>query len=833
MFEDKKESEERLFMKKVFIIGGVAGGASAAARLRRLDEEAEIVLFERGEFISFANCGLPYYIGGEIVDKHLLTLQTPQSFHNLFRVDVRIWSEVTSIDTKAKRVAVKNLQTGETYEDTYDFLVLSPGAAPIVPPIPGMAAAAAVENSRIFTLRNIPDTYRIKEFIEKTRPRQAVVLGGGFIGVEMAENLTRAGLSVTLLERANQVLGPLDYEMACEVHRHMRQKGVKLLLEKELKAVVADEEGLRLTLNEGSLRTDMLVVAVGVQPESGLAKSAGLRVSARGGIVVDTHMRTTDPHIYAVGDAVEVTDFVSKQKTLVPLAGPANKQGRIAADNICGIPSTYQDTQGSAIVKVFDLTVASTGLNEKTAQQLGLPFDKSFTYAQSHAGYYPGAVDMTLKTLFDTQTGKILGAQVVGFDGVDKRCDVLATAIRAGMTASQLSNLELCYAPPYSSAKDAVNIAAYVIENLLSGKLKHFHWHALEEVVKAGGVLVDVRTEAEYANAHLEGTLHIPAEKLRERMHELDKSKKIYVLCQVGLRGYVASRMLSQNGFDVYNLSGGWRLYNTVFGQKKEEAEPPPPLPGQAGGLQPSLPNITPALKINACGLQCPGPIVKLSESLKTMPAGDIVEISTTDVAFASDIEGYCRRTGHRFLGMHNSKGISTAHIQKTESNAAMTQKTSGNGKNFIVFSGDLDKAIASFVMANAAAALGRKTSMFFTFWGLNILRKPEKVAVKKDFMSKMLGRMMPRGSKKLQMSQMNMGGMGAKLIRSVMKNKNVDSLEELISMAQKSGVELVACAMSMDVMGIHAEELIDGVKLGGAAAMLAHAEESDMSLFI
>lgn len=810
---------------KVLIVGGVAGGASAAARLRRLDEHAEIIMFERGEYISFANCGLPYYIGGEIKSKEALTLQTPQSFRARFNVDVRVNSEVISIDRGAKTVRVKNTRTGETGTESYDKLILAPGAEPVMPPI-------AKKSGRVFTLRNIPDTYKVKDFIDMHKPRSAVVVGGGFIGIETAENLHMAGLDVTVVEMADQVIAPLDYDMACDVHRHIAQKGVKLILSEAVKAVNEDETGLDVTLGSGVMRADMLIMAVGVRPESGIAKEAGLAVGERGGIIVDEYMRTSDENIYAVGDAVEVTDFVTGQRGMVPLAGPANKQGRIAADNICGLGSKYNGTQGSAILKVFDMTVASTGVNEKIANRLGLDYDKSFTYSASHASYYPGAVNMSIKVLFEKETGKILGAQVVGFEGADKRCDVFATAIRAGMTAYDLAKLELCYAPPYSSAKDPVNMAGFVIENLLTGKVKNFHWHDVAALPRDGSVtLLDVRTVMEYENGRIDGFVNIPLDNLRERMHELDKSKKVYVTCQVGLRGYVAARILTQHGFDTYNLSGGYRLYNSVFGA----AAPPDAIGAKPRTQQRKEMNAVQSIKIDACGLQCPGPIVKLAAAIKEAGEGDILEISTTDPAFASDIEGYCRRTGNEFLGMVSEKGVATAKIRKTgEANRqSACDMTAGNGKNFIVFSGDLDKAIASFIMANASAALGRKVSMFFTFWGLNILRKPNKVKVKKDFMAGMFGMMMPRGSKKLGLSKMNMGGMGAKMIRSVMKNKNVDSLEDLISLAQKNGVELVACAMSMDVMGIKQEELIDGVKMGGAAAMLAHAEESDMSLFI
>lgn len=811
--------------KKVLIVGGVAGGASAAARLRRLDENAEIVLFERGEYISFANCGLPYYIGGEIKDKAALTLQTPQSFKARFNVDVRIQSEVVAIDRENKNVTVKHTDTGETYRESYDELILSMGAEPIRPPVPGM------DSPKVFTLRNIPDTYRIKDYIKDYQPRSAVIVGGGFIGVEMAENLLQVGLEVTMVELADQILAPLDRDMACEVHRHVRSKGVKLMLENAVTAVSETANGLQITFSDGEVFADMLILAIGVKPESSIASEAGVQTNERGGILVNESMRTSEPHIYAVGDAVEVVNFVTGQKTMVPLAGPANKQGRIAADNICGIKSTFTGTQGSAILKAFDLTVATTGINEKTAKSQNLDYEKSFTYSASHATYYPGAVNMSIKTIFDKKTGKILGAQVVGYDGADKRCDVLATAIRFGATAADLTKLELCYAPPFSSAKDPVNMAGYVAENILAGEVKIFHWHDVKEIQQDdNAILLDVRTEMEYENGSISGFKNIPLDELRSRLSELDKAKKIYVTCQIGLRGYLACRILSQNGFDCYNLSGGYRLYQTIFGTA-------PLLPPKAKidpeTQRPEATSKGKTINIDACGLQCPGPIVKLGEALKDANVGDTIEITTTDPAFASDIEGFCRRTGHVFGGMVNSRGISTANITKTDTDDSPKACQTGNGKNFIVFSGDLDKAIASFIMANAAAAMGRKVSMFFTFWGLNILRKPEKISVKKDRLSKMFASMMPRGSKKLGLSKMNMGGMGAKMIRKVMNNKNISSLEELIHTAQQNGVELIACAMSMDVMGITQQELIDGVKTSGAAAMLAFAEESDMSLFI
>lgn len=815
---------------KVIIIGGVAGGASAAARLRRLDEQAEILLLERGDYISYANCGLPYYIGGVITNKDELTLQTPKSFHARFNVDVRVLSEVLSIDPTAKTVEILDVKNNAKYTESYDKLILSPGAEPVRPPIEGAG------NAKVFTLRNIPDTYRIKEYVDREKPKSAVVVGGGYIGIEMAENLHDVGVDVTLVELADHVIAPLDYDMACEAHNHIRAKGVTLILGDGVKAISDKDGRLAVKLGTSELATDMVIMAVGVRPDSALAKNAGIAVNPRGCILVDAHMRTDAADVYAVGDAVEVADFVTGQGSFIPLAGPANKQGRIAADHICGFDSAYEGTQGSAILKCFDLTIACTGINERTAKAQGIAYEKSFTYSGSHASYYPGAVNMSVKLLFATDTGKVLGAQLIGYDGVDKRCDVLATAIRAGMTVYDLTKLELCYAPPFSSAKDPVNMAGFVAQNILTGKVKIFHWHDIAALDKQKVTLLDVRTSMEYENGEIDGFVSIALDSLRDNLDKLDKSKPVYVTCQVGLRGYVACRILTQNGFDCYNLSGGYRLYRTIFPKSAPTSARPKPATVLNSETQRPVGNL---ITVNACGLQCPGPIMKLSQSIKAAAPGDTIEITTTDPAFASDVEAWCRRTGNTFLGLSSAKGIATAQIRKEQPVEQAAQCSTAaplnrpDGKNIIVFSGDLDKAIASFIIANAAASMGRKVQMFFTFWGLNVLRRPKRVKTSKDFLSRMFGAMMPRGSKKLKLSNMNMLGMGGRMIRGVMKNKNIDSLEDLIKSAQENGVELVACSMSMDVMGIKLEELIDGVKTGGAAAMLANAEESDMSLFI
>lgn len=547
-------------VSKVLIIGGVAGGASAAARLRRLNEHVEIILFEKGEYISFANCGLPYYIGGDIQNKADLTLQTPLGFKKRFNIDVRTFNEVTAIDKEKKTVTVLNHNTNETYEETYDILLLSPGAEPIRPNIEG------INLSRVFTLRNIPDTYRIKDYIDNAAPKTAAVIGGGYIGVEMAENLVQAGLSVTIVEMQNQVIAPLDFDMASILHNELERNGVTLKLETALEKIEEQGSSLKVVTNKGAFDADMVILAIGVKPETKIAAEAGLKLNQRGALIVDDNMKTSDDFIFAAGDAVEVTDFITNEKAVIPLAGPANKQGRIAADNICGIKSEYRGTQGSAILKVFNLTAASTGITEKTAKRLGLNYEKSFTVSASHAGYYPGAKEMFIKTIFDKDNGKILGAQIVGSEGVDKRCDVIAAAINFKASVNDLTKLELCYAPPYSSAKDPVNMAGYVAENILNGISKIFHYHDISSLPKDGSVnLIDTRTKGEYRLGHIDGFINIPVDSLRERMNEIDKSKPVYIVCQVGLRGYLACRILSGYGYDCYNLSGGYALYKEII----------------------------------------------------------------------------------------------------------------------------------------------------------------------------------------------------------------------------------------------------------------------------
>lgn len=553
-------------MKKIIIVGGVAGGASAAARLRRLDETANIIMFEKGEHISFANCGLPYYIGGEIKDKSALTLQTPEGFHQRFRIDVRTMQEVISIDKDKKVVIVHDIKNRIQYEESFDKLILSPGAVPRKLNITGGNL------KKVFTLRNIPDTLKIKEFIQKEKVKNVVVVGGGYIGIEMAENLYNTGLEVSVIEYSDHVIASLDSEMASDVHNHLREKGVKLLLNNGVKEIYEEGNELKLVLNIGEVRTDMVIMAVGVAPDSKLASEGDLVVNNKGAIVVDSNMQTSDKDIYAIGDAIEISDFITSMKEIIPLAGPANKQGRIVADNIAGIPSTYHGTQGTGILKCFDLTIAMTGINESKAKQIGIDYMKSYTYSQSHATYYPGAKPMSIKIIFERETGKLLGAQIIGYDGVDKRIDVLATAIRGNMTISDLTRLELAYAPPYSSAKDPINMAGFVAENILNGMVKVFYPEEVDALINDNNVtLLDIRTEEEYEYGSIEGFTNISLDDLRENINVLDKNKKVYVTCQIGLRGYLASRILTSHGFDCYNLSGGYRLYDSINRDKLDK----------------------------------------------------------------------------------------------------------------------------------------------------------------------------------------------------------------------------------------------------------------------
>jgi CoA-disulfide reductase len=550
---------------KVVIVGGVAGGASAAARIRRLDESAEIIVFEKTGYISYANCGLPYYIGDVITDSSDLTLQTPESFWTRFRILVKVNHEVTNIDVTQKTVTVKNLLTGTEWEEPYDKLLLSPGAKPVRPNLPG------IDSEKIFSLRTVEDTFRIHDYLEKTKAQSAVIVGGGYIGIEVAENLKEKGLNVTIVQRPNQLMNTLDYDMASFVHSKLRAKGITLRLNSNVISFRQDGERIVTLLEDNSeIAADMVLLAIGVAPENSLAKQAGLKLGVKGSIVVNDRMETSVQDIYAVGDAIQVKHFVTEEDTVIALAGPANKQGRIAADNICGGDSHYQGSMGSSIIKIFDMTVAGTGLTEKVAKSMGIDCESVVLSPASHAGYYPGAKVMTMKVVFEKDTWKLLGAQIVGTEGVDKRLDVLATAMHAGMKANMLKDLDLAYAPPFSSAKDPVNMAGFMIENIRNGFVKQYHWDEIADLPRDGSVtLLDARTVWEYQQGHIDGYINIPVDDLRERMNEIDDSKPVYVICQSGLRSYIACRILTQNGFDCYNFSGGYRFYTSVIKEKE------------------------------------------------------------------------------------------------------------------------------------------------------------------------------------------------------------------------------------------------------------------------
>ena len=545
---------------KVIIVGGVAGGATAAARIRRLDERAEIVVFERSGFISYANCGLPYYIGDVITDAEELTLQTPESFYSRFRVDMRVHHEVTAIHPEKKTVLVKNLKTGEKFEESYDKLILSPGAKPTKPRFPG------ADLDKVFTLRTVEDTLRIKNYINENHPQSAVLAGGGFIGLELAENLCELGMDVTVVEYAKQLMSPFDLDMAAFIHNEMRKHGVKLVLGRAVEGLEEKDDGIKVLLrDDASLHADMVVLAIGVTPDTVLAKDAGLELGIKGSIIVNDRMETSIPDIYAAGDAVQVKNFVTGEDALISLAGPANKQGRIIADNVCGLDSRYKGSQGSSVIKVFDMTAALTGINERTAKAMGIDADTVILSPMSHAGYYPGGKVMTMKVVFEKGSYRLLGAQIVGYEGVDKRIDVLATAIRAGMKATDLKELDLAYAPPYSSAKDPVNMAGFMIDNIANGVLKQWHLEDVENLPRDGSVtLLDSRTVGEYAQGHIDGFKNIPVDELRERLDEVEKGKPVYVICQSGLRSYIASRILEGNGYTAYNFAGGFRFYDAV-----------------------------------------------------------------------------------------------------------------------------------------------------------------------------------------------------------------------------------------------------------------------------
>ncbi len=811
---------------KVVIIGGVAGGATTAARIRRNDEQVEIILMEKGKYISYANCGLPYYIGGVIKDRERLFVQTPEVFGNRFNIDVRTENEVISINRTKKELEVKKAD-GSTYLESYDKLLISTGATPVKPPLPG------IDTAGIFTLRNVYDTDQIKNYIEEKQVQHAVVIGAGFIGLEMAENLQELGAQVSVVEMANQVMAPIDFSMASLVHQHMLDKGVQLYLNEAVSSFEKVEKGIRVHFKSGkSLDTHLVILSIGVRPLTTLAQQAQLELGDTGGIKVNQHLQTSDKDIYAIGDAIEFPHPITGKPWLNYLAGPANRQGRIVADNLLGDTRTYEGSIGTSIAKVFDLTVGSTGLAAKHLQAQQIEYLSSINHGFSHANYYPDSLPLTIKITFSPKDGKLFGAQLVGFDGVDKRIDQLALLIKQGGTIYDLMELEHAYAPPFSSAKDPIAIAAYTAENILRKKLRTVSWRDLLDVDPNKVSLVDVCTAAEHAVSTLPHAINIPLDEMRERLDEIPKDKDVYLFCAVGLRGYLAYRLLAGQGFtNIYSLNGGTKIFKaaTLDTSPSETAQ-------EEESSVMNQPKTTPTqelLSVDACGLQCPGPIMRLKQTIDEMQVGQQVEVTSTDPGFLRDAEAWCKSTGHLFVDKKSAKGKHIVRIEKEGTQHAEQRGIVTKGKTFILFSDDLDKALATFVLANGAAATGQKVTIFFTFWGLNAIKKEHKPKVKKDFLGKMFSFMLPSSSKKLKLSKMNMGGLGSKMMRYIMKNKNIDSLESLRRQALFSGVEFIACQMSMDVMGVAKEELLPEVTIGGVATYMERADQANTNLFI
>lgn len=827
---------------KYLIVGGVAGGAATAARLRRNDEKAVIIIFERGEYISYANCGLPYYLGETIKEREKLFVETPKSFRRTLDVDVRISTEVIDIDTEGKTVGVKDLQSGHEYREEYDALILSPGAEPLRPPIPG------INGDLIFTLRNVSDVDQLKGFVDEQRPRRAVVVGAGFIGMEVAENLYDRGINVTIVELADQVMAPLDFEMAAMVHDHLKTKKVELYLSDGVKDFKEVDGKLKISLNSGTvINADLAVLSIGVKPEKSLAEKAGIKTGK--GILVNGYMETSAPGVYALGDAAEFTWPVTGKTGITPLAGPAGKQARILADNLVyGKKKEYPGAIGTAIAKIFDLTIASTGVAQKMLVREGIPTASVVTHGHSHAGYYPGAMPLTLKLVFSPDDGAIQGAQIVGYDGVDKRIEMVAAMLRKEGTVEDLTELEQAYAPPYSSSKDPVNILGFTAENTMMKRSHHCSWMELRDLLEEGApdlFLLDVRTEEEFSLGSLKGAVNIPKNDIRSNLNRIPKDKKIVILCGVGLRSYLVERILKQNDFnDVSILSGGLKVYEAavkdqnnrdIFTEYETGYEP-----GLAETVHPVLSAIT-TLEVDACGLQCPGPILKLKTEIEGVNPGDRMLVKASDPGFARDVSSWCNMTGNRLVSLKEEKGLIEAVIQKS-GGAAEVQAIAGgsqvlsnssNEMSLISFSDDLDKALASLVIANGALASGKKVTIFYTFWGLNIIKRVDKPRVKKNLVGRMFSMMLPSDNSKLNLSKMNMGGMGSAMMKGIMKSQKIDTIQIMLQTALDNGLNIIACQMSMDVMGVKREELIDQALIGGVANYLESAGTAGINLFI
>lgn len=807
---------------KIVVVGGVAGGATFVARLRRLSEDYQIVLFEKDEYIAFANCGLPYYIGDVITDREKLKVQTVEDISTRYNVDIRNNSEVVAIDEGNKTIEVINRQSGETYSESYDKLILSPGASPIVPKFDSLANA-----SNVFTLRNIPDTDKIKQYVNEHNPQNAVVIGGGFIGVEMAENLSHLGIKVTLIDLADHILKPLDIEMASIVETNLKTNGVSIKTSTAVTDIAADS----VSIGNEKIQTDLTILAIGVKPSTALGLGTNIDLAANGAFIVDDQFKTSVADIYAIGDAINVKNPILGQEMHIPLAWPANRQARLLADIIDGADRRYSGTIGASVLKVNELTIAATGHTEEYLEANQIEHDSVIVHRGSHASYYPGSSNIALKLIFNSKMD-ILGAQAVGTSGVEKRIDMITTAIKLGAKVSMLEELEVCYAPPFNSAKDPVNIAGYTAMNVLNGHSKTFKYNRLDEVlVSEDTIVIDVRTKEEVEFNPIAGAIHVDVDTIRDNLEQLVKykDKQIYVFCQLGHRGYIAQKILNANGFDqVYNLSGGLNTYKTYKHNLQAEVKEVAAIQSK-GDKKMSVEH-----QLDACGLQCPGPIMETSKKMETLKAGECLEIKVTDSGFIEDIKAWCNKCNHNLVSTSRDGNVYTTVVEKGDNTEVATKRsTTSDHGTIVMFSGDLDKALGAMIIAQGAQAMGKQMTVFFTFWGLNMLRKEEQTKVDKTNFEKMFGAMMPKGASKLTLSNMNMGGAGTKLIGKRMSDKNVPDLQSQIQSALDCGVKFIACTMSMDLMGIKEEELIDGVEFGGVAKYIGESNDADLTLFI
>jgi len=809
-------------MKKVLIVGGVAGGASTATRLRRLDENLEIVIFEKGEYVSFANCGLPYYIGDIIQNRESLLVQTPESLKARFNLDVRVNSEVVGVNGKDKKVKVKT-KNGEKYEENFDFLVLAPGAKPLFPSIKG------IENKKIFTLRNINDMDKIKAEIKNNGVKKTVVVGGGYVGIETAENLKHLGIDTTLVEAAPHILAPFDSEISNILEYELVNNGIELMTSEKVVEFQENGNEIIIKLESGkSVTTDMVILSIGVSPDTKFLEGSGINLGERGHILVNENLETNIDGVYALGDSILVKNYITKENCAIPLAGPANRQGRIVAGNIVGRDEKYKGSIGTAIIKVFELIGASTGLNERALKQLNISYEKIYLHPNNHVSYYPGATPITIKVLYNKKNRQILGAQTVGINGVDKFIDVIATSIKFKATIDDLAELELAYAPAFLSAKSPANMVGFIGQNIEDNLLKQVFMEDLKNYNEKETIILDIREELELISGSLKNSINIPLSELRKRYTELPKDKEIWTYCAVGLRGYIATRFLSQKGYRVKNLAGGIKSEEKVIVNTQKESS----LTKEGNS------NIEKEEDyLDLSGLSCPGPLVKIKEKIDKLGEDEKLKVKVSDPGFYNDIQAWSKVTKNSLLSLDKKDGLTYATLQKGQTSKVAVKEQENvviednSNMTMVVFSGDLDKAIAAFIIANGALTMGKKVTMFFTFWGLSILKK--KNLSKKSFIEKMFAIMLPKNSQDLPVSKMNFFGIGAKMIRSVMKKKNIMSLEELMKKAKEAGVNITACTMSMDVMGISKEELIDGINYGGVGQYLGEAEKSNNNLFI